>query len=582
MTRASWVSIAVVIVIVLVAVLDRVGLVDIVSPGLDNDSNTTSSPSGLETIERDITMLRGCSDSQVLEWDESNDIWVCTTVTSVVTLVNPGGDADSTTTTSPSGQEIISSKLTLLRGCENAEFLQWTESTDVWGCSNTLTSPTIQTSPTASGATWADLGTVTTADINGGTWQGTIDGASIAAAALTFNDDVTASFGTGEDSTISYDGTDTFWDLQNVGTGDLLIAFGDGFPSPDAGTVHIWSGDAGTGAPVSGTRLVIESATGNAFISFATPNSGGGDDQGLRFGDNTNVNVGAITYHHSNDRMEVRIANLLQLDWKTAAFAFQRETTVSTSTGNLIINPTANTDVSSDPLIIQNVSQNTTPGTTTDGQIRLWEDADAGGGASDGRILYQINGTTYQLNADAGITFTNNPLILARDKALFTAGHAQWKLGRVAQADEEFTAFSAKHPELELVRMEPEWSIAYLEHLVAQYSIADAILNPNGDEVKIPYVPTVQELKAENPWPDPSTYTIADAASNETVSPRTGTQFKKGDSLVLGVDRVKINPVTGEAWGVHTVPALLKDEILHLLQTDAQFLAQVKALLGLP
>ena len=50
----------------------------------------------------------------------------------------------------------------------------------------TLTSPTIGTSPTAAGATWTSLGTVTTADINGGTLDGTvIGGASAAAATVT-------------------------------------------------------------------------------------------------------------------------------------------------------------------------------------------------------------------------------------------------------------------------------------------------------------------------------------------------------------------------------------------------------------
>jgi hypothetical protein len=46
----------------------------------------------------------------------------------------------------------------------------------------TLTSPTIGTSPTAAGATWTDLGTVTTADINGGTVDGTVIGGASAAA----------------------------------------------------------------------------------------------------------------------------------------------------------------------------------------------------------------------------------------------------------------------------------------------------------------------------------------------------------------------------------------------------------------
>lgn len=46
----------------------------------------------------------------------------------------------------------------------------------------TLTSPTIGTAPTAAGATWADLGAVTTADINGGTIDGVTIGAGSAGA----------------------------------------------------------------------------------------------------------------------------------------------------------------------------------------------------------------------------------------------------------------------------------------------------------------------------------------------------------------------------------------------------------------
>lgn len=46
----------------------------------------------------------------------------------------------------------------------------------------TLVSPTISTSPTAAGATWTDLGAVTTADINGGTVDGTVIGGASAVA----------------------------------------------------------------------------------------------------------------------------------------------------------------------------------------------------------------------------------------------------------------------------------------------------------------------------------------------------------------------------------------------------------------
>ena len=248
--------------------------------------------------------------------------------------------------------------------------------------------------------------------------------------------------------------------------------------------------------------------------------------------------------------------------------------------GDIDITPTSNTNVSTSPLLIQNVSQNDTPGTTVDGQIRLWEDADAGGGASDGRILYQINGTTYQLNADAGITFTNNPLILARDKALFTAGHAQWKLDRIDDADDDFMAYSNANPGLNLSRIEPVWSIEYLNHLNAQYTIARDALEDDADDSDIPSVSTVAQLRAENPWPDPDTYTIADAENNETAS-RSGANFVVDDPVVLVVDRLKFNNSADENWGVHTVPSKLTEEFIRLLQTDAAFLNQVKSLLGL-
>ena len=152
------------------------------------------------------------------------------------------------------------------------------------------------------------------------------------------------------------------------------------------------------------------------------------------------------------------------------------------------------------------------------------------------------------------------------------------------QLDEEFVAFSDANPDLKLLRLDPDWSTTYLSHLFAQYKIArDGVvddLNLAGKD--IPVVPTLDELTAENPWPDPATYIIADATSNETVSPLTGTQFAVGDALVLCVDRIKLNQSTGEALGVHTVPCLLKDELLNLMQTDAGFLAEMQALLGVP
>src|SRR3990167_2503091 len=50
-------------------------------------------------------------------------------------LLQPSGDALSATTSSGSGLEILSTGLTLLQGCAASEVLAWNETTDVWACS---------------------------------------------------------------------------------------------------------------------------------------------------------------------------------------------------------------------------------------------------------------------------------------------------------------------------------------------------------------------------------------------------------------------------------------------------------------
>jgi len=87
---------------------------------------------------------------------------------------------------------------------------------------------------------------------------------------VVFNDSKAAAFGSGSDSRIYYDGTDTFWNLRSAGTGDLMIALTGSFPSPDAGTVHIWSGDAGAVTAVAGTALAVETSTNN-YLSLLHP-----------------------------------------------------------------------------------------------------------------------------------------------------------------------------------------------------------------------------------------------------------------------------------------------------------------------
>src|SRR3990167_9418331 len=47
--------------------------VTLVSPGTDADSTETDTPSGLELISSNLTLLRGCGDNQILKWDEVAD-----------------------------------------------------------------------------------------------------------------------------------------------------------------------------------------------------------------------------------------------------------------------------------------------------------------------------------------------------------------------------------------------------------------------------------------------------------------------------------------------------------------------------
>ncbi|MDP4011189.1 MAG: MerR family DNA-binding transcriptional regulator, partial [Candidatus Roizmanbacteria bacterium] len=142
----------------------------------------------------------------------------------------------------------------------------------------TLVSPIITTSPTAAGATWTDLGTVTTADINGGTVDGTvIGGASSAAATFT----TITSVGT---ANINATGTSA----TNIGnsTGVLTLASGGAsswtntsgdltLQTATSGNILLNSiGNVGIGgtAPATSPYLFVGS-TGNVGIGTTNPSS---------------------------------------------------------------------------------------------------------------------------------------------------------------------------------------------------------------------------------------------------------------------------------------------------------------------
>jgi len=163
---------------------------------------------------------------------------------------------------------------------------------------------------------------------------------------LTINDNSALELGTDQDSRIYYDGTDTFWDLRAIGTGDLMIALEGSFPSPDPGAVHIWKGSAGTISADSLSSLIIEE-NGRAILQFLVPNNERSD---IFFGSPANVFQGFISYLGSTDTpadtMMFGTAASERLHYSANAFAFQEVTTISTTAGALTLSPNTNTVLS--------------------------------------------------------------------------------------------------------------------------------------------------------------------------------------------------------------------------------------------
>ncbi|MFO0705029.1 MAG: hypothetical protein U0517_03660 [Candidatus Andersenbacteria bacterium] len=97
-----------------------------VAPSANGLSSTTSSGSGLEILGTGVTLLQGCADTQILKWDETNDVWACaadsnTVTNSFATIDTPAGTdpaADSPTDT----VQLLATGTTLtITGADNPE-----------------------------------------------------------------------------------------------------------------------------------------------------------------------------------------------------------------------------------------------------------------------------------------------------------------------------------------------------------------------------------------------------------------------------------------------------------------------------
>lgn len=152
---------------------------------------------------------------------------------------------------------------------------------------------------------------------------------------LTVIDNNAIALGTGADSRLYYDGTDTFWNLRAAGTGDLMIALEAGFPSPDAG-IHVWAGSAGAVVASTSSMLILEN-DGAVIMSFLGPNS---VENTILMGDVNNNAAARIEYNHSINAWRMDINGSQRLAYSASTFAFQEATTISTTAGDLTLNPT--------------------------------------------------------------------------------------------------------------------------------------------------------------------------------------------------------------------------------------------------
>jgi hypothetical protein len=168
---------------------------------------------------------------------------------------------------------------------------------------------------TAAQGNITSVGTLTSGVWNAGavTSSGAVAGTSV-----TLADDAQLQLGTGGDSVLYYDGTDTKWDLQAVGSGALMLALAGSFPSPDAGRVHIWEGDASAASDVD-TQLTVEHS-GRSGIQLL---SGSSDFSNVLFGKNGNVSNGEIRFAQNNDRFLIRVGGTTKLEIASAFIDLQ-------------------------------------------------------------------------------------------------------------------------------------------------------------------------------------------------------------------------------------------------------------------
>ena len=219
----------------------------------------------------------------------------------------------------------------------------------------TLTSPTITTSPTAAGATWTDLGSVTTADINGGTIDGTTQ------ASGTINGPMAAG------------GTWTAaatWTLPALTLGGTVSGGGQQINNVVIGTVTPLAGSFTTGAfsstvTLSGTAANI--ALGSNFIS------NGGTDAGLSLDASNNATLsGNLTVSGTGTSLMHQVSGAVSIGGAGSSTAGQL-LMGTTTTGGLFAGGTKASFVSTSQVL-----ECVTSGAATVSDVDIWHQATSG------------------------------------------------------------------------------------------------------------------------------------------------------------------------------------------------------------
>ena len=454
-----------------------------------------------------------------------------------VDLLSAGADGDSTTTTGDSALEFVGGDLTLLRGCSSNDRLGWVETGDYWQCEAPaatgdafLTNCTIDHLATANGSgAWRCGGSVA------------LNGVLTASGNIVMNDNRILGLGTSLGEAYLYsNGNDVIWESRNGGI-SMGIEGNNPGGNPDNNGLHIKGGTVTSSSSIPNSNLTLEDSS-DTFFQLFSPTGG---VNGIYFGFGSDNDVARIVHDAGSTRLNI-----------------------DTTIGNIRLNPSGYVDVTGDELLLQNTSQSSSPGTTTNGAIRLWEDSDIGP-TTGGRILAQINGTTYQWNADSGLTFENRPARLAADRAFFGRESATWRADELAKITAGYESFDDAHPEYDMPPLAPSWTPAYWLSLAEQYRSAETVLGALGVNTgDIPQLEPFTNLELRQPWPNPQDYKIAHADLDETRGYRTNEPIAEGDTIVLVVDSVETDPVTGEVLSFHVVPSTLAEELLNLLETD--------------